>query len=391
MNIRNQLVSIGLTAIAFAATSIDSVSAQTNSTSKDAPAAASQQAKQSVLLVVSSEGRDQGNTRPGFEMDEYAIAYLVLRANGINVEVASPRGGPVEADKFNPKDDHIVALMADQHAMTMLQNTRRLSDVAVGEHHAILVIGGKGAMFDLPKDAALTKLLGAQYDRGGIVAAVCHGPAVFANVKRSDGRPLTSGKRVTGFTDEEEKTFGKKWVKEYPFLIETKLRQQGAVWEEAPLMMPKTVVDGRLITGQNPFSTADATEAIVRALGRTPAPRAVLKEERSMRLVMRWLAGEKDQVRAILAADAKEYKTDLIAMLGYYQAETASDDTARRQGLSIMEMAAPYMPHPQLRLGMAKTHAALGNVKAARDILNTLIAEKPDFDDAKKALSALPS
>lgn len=392
MKICNRFVRAGLAASVLAAVCVPAAMAQSNRATESAVRADThQQAKQSVLLVVSSEGRDQGNTRPGFEMDEYAIAYLVLRANGIKIEVASPAGGAVEADKFNPKDDHIVALMADEHALALLRNTRRLSDVALGEHQAILVLGGKGAMFDLPKDAALTKLLGAHYDRGGVVAAVCHGPAVFANVKRSDGKALTAGKRVTGFTDEEEKTFGKKWVKEYPFLIETKLREQGALWEEAALMMPKTVVDGKLITGQNPFSTAEAAEAIVRALGRSPAPRAIHKEERSMRLVQRWLAGEKEQVQALLKADAKEYKTDLIAMLGYYHAEAATNDTSRREALSIMEMAAPYMPHPRLRLGIAKTHAALGNVKSARDILNALIAEKPDFEDAKKALQALPS
>lgn len=109
-----------------------------------------------------------------------------------------------------------------------------------------------------------------------------------------------------------------------------------------------------------------------------------------MRLVQRWLAGEKDQVRAILAADTKEYKADLIAMLGYYQAEAATDEAGKRAALSIMEMAAPHMPHPQLRLRMARTHVALGNVKTAREILTALVTEKPDFADAKKALEALP-
>jgi putative intracellular protease/amidase len=344
-----------------------------------------------VLLVVSSEGRDGGKTRPGFEMDEFAQAYLVLRANGIKIDVASPAGGAVEADKFDPKDDHNVALFADEHAQRLLRSTRRLADVVPGEHQAILIIGGKGAMFDLPKDAALTKLLGAQYDRGGVVAAVCHGPAVFANVKRADGRPLIAGKRVTGFTDEEEASFGKQWVKEYPFLIESKLREQGAIWEEAALMMPKTVVDGKLITGQNPFSTAQATEAIVRALGRTPTQRTIFKEEASMQLVQRWLSGDRDAVRAVLKAESTRYKTDLIAMLGVHQFKSAREDAARRQALSIMELALPHMSHPKLRLTIAEAHVALGNAKAARDVLNALIAEKPDFTEAKQALAALPS
>ncbi len=344
-----------------------------------------------VLLVVSSEGRDGGKTRPGFEMDEYAQAYLVLRANGFKIEVASPSGGAVEADRFNAEDDHMQALMADSDAQALLRTTRRTQDVRVGEHQAIFVMGGKGAMFDLTKDAALQRLMGQHYDRGGVLAAVCHGPAAFANVVRSDGKPLVAGRRVTGFTNEEEETFGKKWVKEFPFLIESKFREQGALWEEAPLMMPKLVVDDKLITGQNPFSTVQAAEAIVKALGRTPAQRTIFKEEASMQLVQRWLSGDRDAVRAALKADAARYKTDLIAMLGVYQFKSATEDAMRRQALSIMELAQPHMSHPKLRLTIAEAHAALGNTKAARDVLNALIAEKPDFKEAKQALDALKS
>jgi putative intracellular protease/amidase len=348
-------------------------------------------AEPKVLLVVSSEGRDGGKTRPGFEMEEYASAYLVLRANGLQVEVASPAGGPVEADKFEPDDDLIRAVMADANATSLLKVTRRTQDVKAGEHQAIFVIGGKGAMFDLPKDPALQRLLGQHFERGGVLAAVCHGPAAFANVTLADGRPLVAGRRVTGFTDEEEKIFGKRWAKEYSFWLETRLREQGAKWEEAALMMPKWVVDGRLITGQNPFSTTQTAEAVVQALGRRPVDRQVFKEEASMRLVQRWLAGEYSEVRSLLQADAARYKIELVAMLGYYQFESATDDATRRQALSIMELAEPHMPHPQLKLGIARAHAALGNPKRAREVLTALLAEKPDNAEARKALDALPS
>jgi putative intracellular protease/amidase len=342
-----------------------------------------------VLLVLSSEGRDGGKIRPGFEMDEYAQAYLVFRANGFKVEVASPAGGAIEADRFDAKDDHIQAMMADADAQTLLRTTRRTQDLTVGEHQAIFVIGGKGAMFDLPKDPALQRLMGRHYDRGGVLAAVCHGPAAFAHVVRSDGKPLVAGRRVTGFTNEEEATFGKKWVKEFPFLLETKLREQGAAWEEAALMMPKLVVDGHLITGQNPFSTVQAAEAVVKALGRVPVQRPSFKQEASMQLVQRWLSGERDAVRAALKADAGRYKTDLIAMLGVYQFKSATDDAMRRQALSIMELAEPHMSHPKLRLTIAEAHLALGNDKAGREVLTALVANQPDFAEAKQALDAL--
>jgi putative intracellular protease/amidase len=106
-----------------------------------------------VLLVVSGEGREEAGkiVRPGFEMDELALAWLTLRANGLQLEIASPQGGAVLADRYNPKDDHNAAFLADTSAQAALATTRRTADIRAGEHAAIFVIGGKGAMFDLPR------------------------------------------------------------------------------------------------------------------------------------------------------------------------------------------------------------------------------------------------
>lgn len=358
-------------------------------TADTAPAPSSGAPK--ILLVVSSEGRDGGRTRPGFDVDEFAQAWLALRDNGIVADVASPAGGAVDLGGFNPEDDHIVALMADPAARQRLAATRPTVDVEVGEHDAILVVGGKGAMLDLPGDAALARLLSAHDARGGVVAAVCHGPAAFAGAKRADGTPLVAGRRITGFTDEEEAVFGKEWVKQFPFMLEAELRRQGARWEEAALMMPKVVVDGRWVTGQNPFATPGVVEAVIAALGRTPGPRTVYREEATMRLVTRWLDGDRDSVAGELARDAARYKVDLVAMLGYYQHEAATDDATRRQALSIMELAAPHFTHPRLRVGMARAHAALGQPDRARALLADVLREAPDDAAARELLDRLPA
>lgn len=350
---------------------------------------AAKDAAPKVLLVVSSEGRDAGKTRPGFEMDEFAQAWLILRANGLTVEVASPAGGAPEADKYNKNEDYNRAVLADTAAMEALRNTRRTQDVKPGEHAAIFVMGGKGAMFDLPKDPALASLLAAQAERGDVVAGVCHGPAAFATAKLKDGTPMVKGRRMTGFSNEEEKVFGKKWVKEFPFLLETRMREAGAKWEEASLMMPKTVVDGRFITGQNPFSTAQVAEAIVKALGRTPVPRTPFREEASMQLAERWLAEDRAAVTALLAAAPGNYKTELIAMLGYYQFKSAEDDALRRQGLSLMLLAEPHFDHEQLKLGIAEAQIALGQAGLARERLGALLAKKPEHAEAKQLLASL--
>lgn len=342
----------------------------------------------SVLLVISSEGRADGTaiSRPGFEMDELAMAWLTLRANGLQVQIASPAGGAVVADRHNPRDDHVAAFLADADGVRQLQQTRRTQDVKPGEHAAIFLIGGKGAMFDLPRDTALLNLLAAHQ---GVLAAVCHGPAALLNVKTADGRPLVAGRRMTGFSDEEEKLFGKKWAKEYPFWLETRARELGARWEEAPLMSPKLVVDGPLVTGQNPFSTTLVAEAIVTQLGRTLQPRTPFRDEASMQLVTRWLAGEHGGVRAALAAEPKRFNTDLIAMLGYYQFEAATDDAARRQALAVMELAAPHMAHAQFRLGLARAYAKLAQPQQAREVLTALLAADPANADARAALDQL--
>ncbi len=323
-----------------------------------------------VLIVVSSEATRAAD-RPGFDMEEFAQAYGVLHANGLRIEVASPDGGEARADRFDPQDDAVRAL--PPQALQQLKATRRTAELRAGEHDAVFIVGGKGAMFDLPKDGALAAYLAAQHARGAVLAAICHGPAALASVV-VDGRPLVQGRRVTGFTNEEETVFGKRWAREYPWWLETRLREQGAAWEEAPLMMPKLVVDGRLVTGQNPFSATQAAEAVVRLLGQAPVARVPFVEEASMRLVTRWLAGERDAVRLELATEPARHKPALIAMLGHYQFTTAaaSDDEARRRALAVMELAAPHFDHPRFVLSLAQARAALGQPQAARALLDGL-------------------
>jgi putative intracellular protease/amidase len=315
-----------------------------------------------VLIVVSGEGRDQGKTRPGFEMDEFAQAWLLLRAHGLSVDVASPKGGAVEADRYDPAVDYNARLAADPQAQAALRQTHATAKLKASDYRAVMVMGGKGAMFDLPKDPGLHQLLREMDAQGGLIAAVCHGPAALAEVRRADGQPLVAGRRLTGFSNEEETAFGKKWAAQFPWLIEDKLKAQGARWEEASLMMPKVVVDGRLITGQNPFSTTAMTEAVLRALGHEPQARQPFRDEATMTLAQRWLDGEHNTVQAQLAVDAKAYKMDLIAMLGVYQFKSAGDDATRRQALSLMRLAEPYFKHERLALSIQEAKQSLATI-----------------------------
>lgn len=339
-----------------------------------------------VLIVVSGEGKDGGKERPGYEFDELSQAWLVFKANGLAVEVASPNGGPVEPDKYNPAEPFNAALLADTQAMQQLADTRATASLDAGDYAAVYVVGGKGAMFDLPRDPALQRLLGRLWDNGGIVAAVCHGPAALADVRLADGSLLVAGRQLTGFSNEEETVFGKKWAAQFPWLLEDALRQRGARWHEAPLMMPKLVVDGRLITGQNPYSTTAVAEAIVRATGRTPVARTPSRDELSMALVELLLAGDRSGAVATLAAEPTRYHVDLIGILGYYQAQAAPDDAALEQALQVMELALPHMHEPQLKLAAAEAHLKLKRPAQARALVLQALETTPKLEQAEALL-----
>jgi putative intracellular protease/amidase len=342
-----------------------------------------------VLIVVSGEGRDQGKTRPGYEFDELSQAWLIFKANGLQVDVASPQGGAVEADKYNAQEPFNAALLGDAEAMRTLAATRSTRDVKAADYAAIYVVGGKGAMFDLPRDNALASLLADAYMQGAVIGAVCHGPAALVDVKLGDGTSLVAGKAMTGFTNEEEAVFGKRWAKEFPWQLEDALRGHGARWQEAPLMMAKVVVDGRLVTGQNPYSTPGVADAIVRATGRTPVVRTPWRDELTMALAARARSGDVRGAADALAHDRERYHVDLLGMLGYYQAQAAGGDDDLRHALTLMQLAMPYMAQPQLKLGAAEAHLRLGEREQAKSLVQQVLAGKPDMAEAKALLQRI--
>ncbi|RTQ91968.1 type 1 glutamine amidotransferase domain-containing protein [Stenotrophomonas maltophilia] len=342
-----------------------------------------------VLLVVSSEGRDQGKTRPGFEMDEFAQAWLILKQNGFDIDVASPRGGAVEADKYNPTEAFNAAVLADSQAMGKLAATLPTAQLRAGDYQGVLVIGGKGAMFDLPADKALHATIAGIWQQGGLVAAVCHGPAALAGVRLPNGRAMVEGRAMTGFTEEEEALFGKRWAKEFAFQLEPRMRELGARWQEAPLMMPKVVVDGRLLTGQNPFSTAALADAFVRASGRVPLARQAWRDERSMALVEQHLQQRDGQAAQILAQRPSDHHVELIGMLGFYQLKAAKNATATADALSIMQLASPHMDEPRLQVAMAEAHWRLGRTDLARSQVLAVLEKQPGLDEANALLARM--
>lgn len=345
-----------------------------------------------VLMVVSGYGQQQGEVAPGYEFDEFTKAYGVFKENGISVDIASPKGGKVEADKYDANKPFNAKVLADKAIMAKLANTLATPELDAKDYDGIFIVGGKGAMFDLPKDKALQTIIAEVYQQQGAVAAVCHGPAALVDVKLSDGSYLVADKKVNSFTNDEEKLFGKKWLSKFEFMLEDKLAERGAKFQSSDIMLSHVAVDGRLITGQNPTSTVGVATALVERLGIPPVAKAQDKEEKTLAQVAKFLAADMAQGKAVikhLADNQDEYHMPLVGTYGFYYQKTAETDRHFENALSLMQVAKKAVNNPALDMQIAKTQQKLGQKKAAKTTLNQLLATKPDYKPALDMLKTL--
>lgn len=218
-------------------------------------------ANKPVLFVLTSHGA-KGNTgeTTGFYLGEVTHPLAVLQAAGVAVEFASIAGGEPPVDGLDLDDDTNARYWADDAFRGAIRSTAKLADVEPTRYAAIFFAGGHGAMWDFPTSPAVNNVTRQIFENGGIVAAVCHGPAALVNVTLSDGTYLVAGRNVSAFTDSEESAIG--LDKTVPFLLAKTLVERNAIHHPAPDWTSKVVVDGRLVTGQNPQSATAVGEAI---------------------------------------------------------------------------------------------------------------------------------
>jgi putative intracellular protease/amidase len=215
-----------------------------------------------ILMVVTSHDRIDDEHPTGLWLEEFALPYEEFRSRGYLVTVVSPRGGATPVDpRSRPRPEQ-----GDRwrEARGALVETRTLDCFRAADFDAVFLPGGHGTMFDFPDDPDLQDLLVAAFARERVVAAVCHGPAALVNLRDRQGRPLVRGRRLTGFTDAEEREVG--LADQVPFLLETALRERGAEFVAAPNWSDHVERDGLLVTGQNPQSSASAARAVADAL-----------------------------------------------------------------------------------------------------------------------------
>lgn len=341
-----------------------------------------------VVMVVSSYGQERGETKPGYEFDEFSKAYTVFKSNGISVDVASPTGGVVEADEYDPKKLYNATVLADTAIMEKLNNTIATAELDASAYDGIFIVGGKGAMFDLPKDESLKSLIANIYQKQGSVAAVCHGPAALVDVKLKDGSYLVANKAINGFTNQEEKLFGKKWINDFEFMLEDKLVERGGKFQSSDIMLSHVAVDERLITGQNPTSTTDVATELVKSMGLTPVAAKQEKEEKTLGLIAQFLDGEKSVIES-LASNQTQYQMPLIGMYGYYYLNVAESDKQLENALALMSVAKEAINNPTLDMKIAATQHKLGRDHDAKKTLDQLLASKPDHQGALDMMKTL--
>ena len=224
-----------------------------------------------VLMIITSHAQ-LGNTgkTTGLWAEELTTPYYALQDEGFEVTLASPQGGkpPFVEDSLQVKPEDtgstVTRFLADIVAMGKFNATHKTAGIKAADFSAVFLPGGHGTMWDTATDSATAMLVSDCFNAGKPTAAVCHGPAGLVNALRSDGKSILFGKKVNGFTNEEETAAGLMDV--VPFHLETKMRALGGVFECGPNWAPYAVRDGNLITGQNPASSALVAQHVVAAL-----------------------------------------------------------------------------------------------------------------------------
>lgn len=226
-----------------------------------------------IVMVLTSH--DQlGNTghKTGFWLEEFAAPYFVFRDAGVELTLASPKGGQPPVDPKSDLPENQTPAMArfkkDERAQKELSQTVKLDTIKAEDYDTVFYVGGHGPMWDLAESPVSIALLESFYNSGKPIALVCHSPGVLHRVTYK-GEPIVKGKRVTGFANSEEEEVHLTHV--VPFLVEDELKRLGGIYEKAPNWQSFAIVDGRLLTGQNPASSTAAAQTLLKLIGQKTA------------------------------------------------------------------------------------------------------------------------
>ncbi len=272
-----------------------------------------------ILAVVTSQAvMGSSGKKTGYELTELSRPYYVFQANGFEVDIASPKGGQppvvIDDDDMGPFD---FAFLNDSIAQQKAKNTLPIKAVDPAKYEAVFFVGGKGAMFDFPNNKAIQELVQYFDQNNKVIGAVCHGPAALVGATNANGRPILENKTVSSFTNQEELLLIPDAPVIFPFLLQDELKAQGANFQEGQMYLQNVAVDGKLVTGQNPWSTWAFSEAMVKKLGYQPAKRTRSAEEHAVDVLNAHKEEGLEVAKTMLVALDREQKPvdrNLIAM-----------------------------------------------------------------------------
>ncbi|MDV2581952.1 type 1 glutamine amidotransferase domain-containing protein [Alkalibacillus haloalkaliphilus] len=212
-----------------------------------------------VLMVLTNHTKITDDHKTGLWLEEFALPYVKFKEQGYDVKVTSIEGGEVPLDPNSIEDNPDW-----KAAESELKDTEKLTKDDAGEFDAIFLPGGHGTMFDFPDHETLQYVLQQFAEKEKVIGSVCHGPAGLVNVTYEDGTPIVKDRKVTAFTDEEEKEM--QLDQHMPFMLEEKLREQGANFERGEKWSDFSVRDHNIVTGQNPQSSGSTADRVIRAI-----------------------------------------------------------------------------------------------------------------------------
>ncbi|HCO67354.1 MAG TPA: type 1 glutamine amidotransferase domain-containing protein [Dysgonomonas sp.] len=220
--------------------------------------------EEKILFVVTSVGR-MGNTEmdTGYYLSEAAYPWKVLH-DSYDIDFVSPEGGKAPVEGFDLNDSTNKEVWENEEFYNKVMNTMVPNEVHPEDYKGIFFVGGHGTMWDFPKSTEIMDIAVKIYENGGIIGAVCHGPAIFYNMRLNDGNYLIDGLKITAFTNEEETHMNLETT--VPFLLESALISRGAIFEKDDIFKEKVVIDKRIITGQNPASAKKTGEKMLELL-----------------------------------------------------------------------------------------------------------------------------
>jgi putative intracellular protease/amidase len=223
-----------------------------------------------ILIVLTNHDTLGDSGKPtGYWLSEVSHFYDVVTRAGYEVDFVTPSGGKAPLDPISVKLNDPVnrEFMENPHLMARLDNTLSPDEVQWVDYAAVYYVGGHGPIWDVATDEKIAEIAGRIFENKGIISAVCHGSAGLLNIRDSKGEPLLKGKKITGFSNLEERLVRKsKWV---PYLLESELKQRGAEYTKALPGLSHVEVSGRVVTGQNPRSAKAVAEELVRLLGQS--------------------------------------------------------------------------------------------------------------------------